>query len=620
MDDRLKFILDLIDKITGPASKIAKSLRGVEQSMKAVDTAEKRLGGLSRVGAMFRRLGSTIADSKVGKLVRGVGGELARFASGGLAGVRKLGAGISAVGSAVGLLGALGSAAVIGGGLAFATGVVAFKESALTAMATFLGSQEQAKALYQRTIDLAAFLRIPAKDALEGVNDLLSAGFKADEAMEIFKGALDLKKLKGADTKALTTILGQIKAKGKLQTEELLQLAESGGLGIDKVYAELGRLKGIDAGTTAGMQKLQKLLEGGAIDSATAIKAVQGAISSMTGTKLGGFAEKARGSLSSLWEGLKDAPTQWILRADTSAAIEPLRKFMQMLNDAFDPNTATGQKFIAAISAIAGALAGFADGAGSGFMVAMKPVIEVFRDASTGGMDWAKIMRDLGKVVGFIAAAIVIGFAAIGAVVAFVADNWKIFAAILLLPLAPILIVGAAIWGLIEGILAFVAVFVDAVSHGVSLGSALVDGIAAGIKAAWASLKGMWNGLVGSLPEGAAAVLKIQSPSKVMEQLGIYTVQGFTKGLIGQAANSNAAMTMAVAPPASGGMIPISGTAGAAAAAGGGSKNIVVHVTPQVTAMPGVTSEQAESLGAAQGKGMAREIASALEKLASEAA
>ncbi len=613
MDDRLKFILDLVDKISGPAAKIAKSMRGVADAMKAVDKAESKVGGGGRMATTLRRLG----DTKVGRAVRALGTELRGLgpaASKAWGGVSELAGGI----------GAMAGGALVAGGLVVAAAgygasVVAFKEGALSAMATFLGSQDQAKQLYQKTIDLASYLRIPAKDALEGVNDLLAAGFKADEAMQIFKGALDLKSLKGADTKALTTILGQIKAKGKLQTEELLQLAESGGLGIDKVYAELGRLKGIDAGTTAGMQKLQKLLEGGAIDSATAIKAVQGAIKSMTGNELGGYAEKSRNSLSALWQGLKDAPTQWILRADTSAAIEPLRRFMQALNDAFDPSTASGQKFVSAISAMASALAAFADGAGSGFMAAFKPVLDVFRDASAGGMDWAKIMRDLGKVVGFIAAAIVIGFGAIAAAVSFVIDNWQVFAAILLLPLAPILLVGAAIWALIEGVLAFVAVFTDAVAHGVSLGSALVDGIAAGIRAAWGALKGLWNGLVGTLPEAAANKLKIASPSRVMKQIGVYAVMGFTEGIQSQAANTNAAMSMAVAPPApSMGMAPI---ASAGSAASGGSKGqTIINIVPQVTAMPGVTHDDARQQGEAFARGVRAALADELSKLAGESA
>ena len=47
-------------------------------------------------------------------------------------------------------------------------------------------------------------------------------------------------------------------------------------------------------------------------------------------------------------------------------------------------------------------------------------------------------MHDVGKVVGFVAAAIVIGFGAIAAAVSFVVDNSQIFAAVLALPLAPI--------------------------------------------------------------------------------------------------------------------------------------------------------------------------------------
>jgi len=599
--ERLKFFLDLIDKVSGPASRISKALSGTERSLKAVEKAEKATASKSRIASLFERIGS--AASRNEKVLK-------QFGSGvGSAAKALLGFAAAGAGIALGLGGAAAS---------YALDVAMFKEDSFAAMSTLLGSQEQARGLYDQVLGLAEFMRVPAKSAIESVNDLLAAGFKADEAMTVFKGALDLQKLKGADPKALTSILGQIKAKGKLQTEELLQLAESGGLGIDKVKAALGELKGIDVGQQTGMAALDKLLQSGAIDSDTAIKAVGKAISKMTGKGLGEYAGAGRNSLSALFEGLKDAPTKLILRADTSGAIEPLRQVLVMMNDALNPQSATGGQVLAAIAEASKAIGSALSGVDAGKLVSdfVKLAITAVKlTAALGGGAWdqfAAMVKPIGEMLGGLtgtAGSSLETFRMLGQVIGGIAAIFAYAG----------LAIGAVGIGLVK-VGEFIANLVDGIAKQFAnasiwqvmfnFGNNIIMGLIRGIMGEWPALKTAWNAAVNFLPEVVASKLRIQSPSKVMTQLGIYTVQGFTKGIESQVPANQNAMMSAVAAPAAIPMAAIGG--GMAAAQGAGKGGGVTLAAGAVQVTIGIDPSDTASSAAEKGKAAAQAFESQL--------
>lgn len=72
---------------------------------------------------------------------------------------------------------------------------------------------------------------------------------------------------------------------------------------------------------------------------------------------------------------------------------------------------------------------------------------------------------------------------------------------------------------------------VSAVASFVNIGTNIVQGIKNGIANAWNSLASWFRGLFGDLIQVAKDILGIASPSKVFEQIGEYTTEGFDEGM-----------------------------------------------------------------------------------------
>lgn len=596
----MQFILDLVDRASAPARRMTGALKGLQSWLfKAQRTAE---GQFSKSRWTVFKEGASGAAKFSKSLI------------GGIATVGKWGAAILGVSAGI---------AIAAG--AWVADIVAFKGQAFAASAAFLKSEGAAADIHARTLAIAAHLRVNGRDALEGVNQLLGAGIGAEKAMELFQASLDLKALKGADPKALSAILGQIKAKGKLQTEELLQLAESGGLGVDKVKEALGGLMGIDISTTAGMDKLTKALESGAVDSATALDGVLIAIQKMTGKGIGQFAAAGRNSIGSLIEGFKSLPELFMLKADTSG-LKPLLDWLGKLLDALNPTTEQGKKLLAMISQLASEIGGtdltkldpgkivadlvelvgtviklskaFGSGAFGTFLEMMKPITDLFGKANGGAGAMEERMRMLGQAVGAVAAvffyiglviaAVAVGLYAIGKGVVFVVD-W----------------IAKQLAHLPETFDALITWFK-------TIGSNIVAGIWAGIVGAWDGLKKGWNGLIAQLPASVAEKLQIKSPSRVMEKLGVHTIEGYWKGI---ASNDNApaaAASIAAAAPA----VATAAAPVAAAGATGGGAPIIININVQVVASPGMSPSEASAIGEAAGSAAASQLADVLEDLA----
>jgi hypothetical protein len=444
---------------------------------------------------------------------------------------------------------------------------------------------------------------------MDSVKSLLAAGFKMEEAMKIFSGATDLGKLTGGDTKALTVVLGQIKSKGKLQTEELLQLAESGGLGMDKVITEIGKLKGIDTSSIEGVTKVQKLLEGGKIDSATGITAAMNAIKGMTGKDLGGFAEDAGKSVGGLIERLKNMPQQWLLAFNASGAMGPLQNLLSKVLSLIGPDSAFAKSVMATMGRLAnllgnvfdtasgGGLESLINGLASAFDVVasaleaawpflkalgggifdglsktLGPLLAKLKNMSTTVDEstlkrWASFGEALGKIIGgLVWLAATLGGPVLSAfisTVSWLGTWWGILDSIgtaVMNLLQPLIDLGAEIW---------------------NVGSNLISGLWEGIKSGWSYLIKQFDSLIALLPDKVKQILGIASPSKVMADLGQWTMKGFEVGITSQAANTNAAMQGAIA-----GSIPspsqVAGAVGGGAGGGGpqvGDINVTVSVS-----------------------------------------
>lgn len=593
MSQKLEWLFELgadfdpIKKATGALGKFDQ----------AIGKATGKIGGkatpaLGKLSTTFGKLGPGLKDAAIG---------------------------IAKVGAAMAGAAIVGAAALGAVGAKYAIDAAVFKEQTLTAFKTFTGSTAAASDLYGKVLAASDKFAVAPRDAMDSVKSLLAAGFKMEQAMEIFAGATDLSKLTGGDTKALTVVLGQIKSKGKLQTEELLQLAESGGLGMDKVITEIGKLKGIDTSVPEGLAKVQKMLEGGKIDSQTGILAAMNAIKGMTGKDLGGFAEEAGKGVGGLLQRLKNMPQQWLLAFDASGAMGPLQKALGKLVELVGPESAFAKSVIATMGRLANLLGSVFDSAsgGGGLESVINGLASAFDIVATaleyawpylkalgGGLfdglsktlgpllaklkgmggtidqetiqKWTQFGETVGKLIGgLVWLAGLLGGPVLDAfmsTISWLGTWWGILDALataVLDFLQPLIDLGVEIW---------------------DIGASLVDGLWEGIKSGWAWLIQQFEGLVDMLPDAVKTALGIASPSKVMKQLGKFTMQGFEIGLSDEAANINGALSAAVAAPSPGQM-----AGGLASLGGGGGGGFSGDVIVQVNA-PGATANDAKAI------------------------
>jgi hypothetical protein len=94
-----------------------------------------------------------------------------------------------------------------------------------------------------------------------------------------------------------------------------------------------------------------------------------------------------------------------------------------------------------------------------------------------------------------------------------------------------------------------------------SLGTQMVAGLVGGITAGAGAVRDAVSGLATGAVDTVRETLGIQSPSRVFEELGGHTAQGFEDGITGGAAGVDGAVRAMVAAP---------GAAGSAGAAGAG--------------------------------------------------
>jgi tape measure domain-containing protein len=122
-------------------------------------------------------------------------------------------------------------------------------------------------------------------DTVKSFQKLLAAQFEIGKAKELIRMGADLQVIgaSGEEVQRVLLAITQIKSKGKLQAQEMLQLQEA-GVSAELVYDALGKRLG------KTRQELAKLQEAGKIDAATGLEAILEAVRHKTGTSKAGDA------------------------------------------------------------------------------------------------------------------------------------------------------------------------------------------------------------------------------------------------------------------------------------------------------------------------------------------
>jgi tape measure domain-containing protein len=219
-------------------------------------------------------------------------------------------------GAAVGALKLVGGAAVATGVAAVGLGVKTASglEQARIGFTTMLGSAAKADAFLKQLQKFAAATPFEFPELTRASQRLIAMGINAKDVIPYMTAIGDAVAGLGGGAEQIdqvTTAIGQMSAKGKIQSDEILQLTEAGIPALKILAAQYHTSAGnmqdmITKGKVMAADALPKLIDG--MEHGT--KATQG---------FGGMMEKQSHSLAGLWSTLKDNVSQALAKA-----IEPM--------------------------------------------------------------------------------------------------------------------------------------------------------------------------------------------------------------------------------------------------------------------------------------------------------
>jgi tape measure domain-containing protein len=523
-----------------------------------------------------------------------------------------------------------------------------FREDSTGALVALTRSASKADELTRKAIQTASYLGRSRQEVVGQFVDFTAKGFSAEKVDQIVKSMADLSVVDPkANLESVQRAIGQIAAKGRVQAEELLQLAEA-GLETKDVYAQLAK----QMGKTEA--EVQKLITAGKVDAPKAIDAILAAINAQAGGGAAGSAarKKSLENLSGLLGRLDAIPGDIFAEANMDAGAKSLKASLRVLVGAFDPAEASGKRLAASLGNLGNSLltaltGGLTDGK------RLEKLVTGIADA----IDFvAKAVKAASPYIQAFGAGLLDGFGDVGEVMtslfggkSFDAEPVKAlaeaagragkafaylvsFVAALAVAAAEGLVfitgLGAAVVGFVAGIpaaletaLRFAVSTIPGIgpllaTAGTDAGTALVNGIVNAITSGAARI----SAAVASMASGAVSTLtggwQINSPSKVSYGLGSWFAAGAENAILDGAADvANAARGMAADATAAGGMAfggsggvaPAGAAAGGAAGrggvgqgrVGGGDAGTVIRV--EVRELKIMANSEAEGRAAARG-------------------
>lgn len=622
MARKLEWLFSLIDRVSGPAVRAA---RAVDQVTDSLSKASKASKGAEDGGSGF---GSKLTG-------------LAKGAKGFFAAIHPVIDVLNIVGEKLMVVGQAVAGFVMDTGQ-IALEAVSFKENTMVALEVLLGSKQAAASMYAEAIDFAAKTPFETKDIIGAYQNLLTGGFKTVEIPIVMQAVGDLGALHGFDQQVIDTVIrsiNQIKAKGKLQGEEVMQLAEA-GVPMIRIQEELGRL--YNKNTT----EIQKMMSAGQISSDSGIFAVVEAIrkTASGGGAVGTLMMKQSETFTGLISTLKGRAFELLQDLGDAPGLKAMKQSMLEVVTATDQQSAAGKRLKSVIESVVGqgfqaifgrlgagggtdaieqitdlianigpmivTVIGVTLDLGRGFLGAFLPAMQSlgqFMDMFGGT---GSLVEQVGRGFGYLGVAIVyiIGvivgaFGLIVGLVGLIIDGWSLIGGfgqeIFLSLFESAMVFGRKLLNLfisiIESIVKAVTAVPDAFMKAGSalfgsfgkIGTALADAFGAVPSAFYDA--GMALG--GQTEKGTKDALAIRSPSRKFMEIGAYTYQGFVRGAERESDSSQGTMA-AVFSPAGGEASPATGAAQGQATAGNGVTVIVKVELPVVIQSSGTVDAQ----------------------------
>lgn len=609
----LSWTLRLVDQISPAARTAIGSLAAVKGQLVALRAVATR--------PMRDPFTGRFTPGAVNRLSAAVGGLTTR-----LRGLTRWGPSAAQGLRGLGTAAVLGGGALLGGGVMLGRSIVeqaSFRERALTSLRSSLGTTGEALVAFRNAVRIANQTPLDTSQVVDATSQLAGAGFRGNQLTQLLAIGTDIGANNGQQAmESVIRALGQIRSKGRLQAEELMQIREAAPSIAQHLTPALGQVMGFRGDQAAIARQVNAAISAGRVSGEAFNRAFLEAGRRMSAGDggLGGIAQAQSRTLGGSLSNLSNAWDNLLLSLngdDGLANMAGLRSFREALDgitSALDIASPRGQRAMRVLeplinglfgtifggagegggTAIDGFLSGleratpailsvvqgvrdFVGGMGSGFMAALRPAIELIQQLDTSGGGAGSMMRNLGRAVGYVAGLFVLGIGVIGGTIA------GLVAFIDAVPVA-FQIVWAA---LSQGWENFKNGFGVIVTWFSELPGRIIEGFLAPWRTLWRAAVDEISGLTSMLPESVRRVLGIHSPSRVMMQIGAYTVAGMEEGILSGHGDVERAMARIAAPPSTRG-----------AGAGGGRAPISVQVTVHTAAT------DAEAVGAA----VAREL------------
>jgi len=358
--DGLKWVMELLDRTSGPARKVAAALSAVSAAQDSVRaSATKAASAKSPLDSIERGI-----RRRRGAREAVFGRELADFArqqgqaSGSSSAFSSV---LGGVGSALMVAGAaaVAAAAAIGGvGASAARSTVelaGFQESTMVAMQTMLGSRGAASAEFNRSLSIARLTPFDTRNVVSMRRQLVGAGFRDSAERDVMTGVLaDLSALNPEDSTVMQRLglaVGQIRGAGRLRGQELNQLVQA-GLSRDALFQEVGAAMNLRGAPVAVNRQVAALMEQGRITDRIAFAALARATMRMTNTtQVGQFSANQSGTITGLLSTLGSAVPELLLGQDASgtrlfesAGMASFKSFLKQVVELLSSTSATGQR------------------------------------------------------------------------------------------------------------------------------------------------------------------------------------------------------------------------------------------------------------------------------------
>lgn len=587
--DPLKFIFELVDQMSGPSKTITKELKAVDDAIRKTDVSLKR----SLIDKMTPGLQKQRAELGLQRDALMASAAQAEVFADKLSGARD-------VVNTIGKVGLAAGAAVAGIGYEMAKSAVdvaSFAEDNKIALEVFTGSGEAANRILKNMIGLAAHLPINDMEAMAAATRLMTAGFQEKDLANLVTTMAAVQGF-GRGKQGMTSFVNQmleIKAAG-VSDRHLRYLSQETGISETAIANSLRTVgKHGEYGNIRTVEDMKKAVSAGGVNGDDFVQAVVRAVGQMTGGDLSNLPGKLSKTLTGLMSTLEGRKFALMIDLDTSPGYASLRGFLSNLVAATDPNSETGKAISGNIASAFNDVFGkvFQDYAGPDGAQKIgdkirNDVIPAFKDFATvvGGIlgttmtiveGWAGLIRMMrgGAVQGMTIEQLTSGdlntvntsstSALTGAAQARASRTgnlgwWDTFIGKL---------------GVGQG---------NDYLHG---GTDLAKGLANGMNAGQPIVAAAAADLAQTAIDAHKEVTQTHSPSRVFEQLGAFTAEGYAIGVRAGMPDARDAVSMLGAAPRA--SIPSSG---------GGRAPIQVQITVPVDAR-GATAEDSHAIAQA---------------------